>query len=188
MDKDTAKTLLIANLKGNKLKRSSLLSIAEAVRTLLNNDEYGSVKKLAQGFNVSRATIESFDRINDQPEEIKKRIARGEILLDASTKLASISDKRKRVKLAKEIAGLSAFDTRYIIDYCKRNPDLTPKQCRKAVLDSKTITKEIHVVVVPLEEERFKLFQNISQKKGLKIDQAAREAIEQWMLRQDGEK
>lgn len=184
MDKDTAEAILIANLKGRKKKRSSLLTIAEAVRTLMESKEYESSVELAKKFDVSRPIIESFDKINDQPREIKKLIEEGKILLDASTKLSSISDLSKRVKFAKVVAGLTAFDTRYVIDYCKKHPELSPEECKKAVFDSKTVTRELHVVVVPLEEKQFSEFQNLSRMKGLKLDQAARLAIEEWVRKQ----
>ncbi len=184
MNKDTAEALLIANLKGSKRKRSSLLMIAEAVRTLLESKEYKSSKELARKFGVSRPIIESFDKINDQPNEIKKLIAEGKILLDASTKLSSISDLHERVKLARAVAGLTAFDTRYIVDYCKKHPELTPEECKKAVLESKPLKKEIHMIVVPLEPEQFDEFNEVSMKSGLKLDEAAKIAIEEWIMKQ----
>jgi hypothetical protein len=183
MDKDTAEALLIANLKGSKRKRSSLLMIAEAVRTLMESKEYKSTIELAKKFEVSRPIIESFDKINDQPNEIKKLIAEGKILLDASTKLCSISDLDKRVKIARAVAGLTAFDTRYIVDYCKKNPKLSAEECKKAVFDSKPLKTEIHMVVVPLEAEQFDEFNEVVLKKGLKLDQAAKIAIEEWVTK-----
>jgi predicted nuclease with TOPRIM domain len=181
MDKDTAKAILIANFKGSKRKRSSLLTIAEAVRLLLKNGEYKTSKKLAEAFDVSRQIVESFDKMNDQPKEIQKLIAEGKVLIDANTKLASIPDIKKRIEIAKLVAGLTAFETRDIIDYWKKHPELSPEKCKEVVLKSKTHTQEIHLIVVPLETSQFDDFQKVAKSKGVKIDEAARLAIEEWI-------
>src|SRR5438046_1293615 len=117
MDKTAAKAILLANLKGAKTKRSKLTDIARAIRLLKSDGEYASTRRLANAFGVSRSIIEAFDRILDQPAEIKKLIAEDKILLDTSTKLASIANADRRVEVAKEVAGETAFDARYIIDY-----------------------------------------------------------------------
>lgn len=179
MEIDKAKAILIANLKGKKRKRSSLITIAKATRLLLRN--YESTKKLASEFDVSRPIIESFDKINDQPEEIKKLIEERKILLDASTKLSTISDITKRIELANAVAGLTAFDTRYVIDYWKKHPELSAEKCKRIVLDSKSITKEIHVLIIPLETEHYNAFQLAAKTRGLKSEDAARLAIMEWL-------
>ena len=107
-----------------------------------------------------------------------------QILIDASTKLSSIPDLKRRVKFAKVVSGLSAFDTRYIIDYGKKHPDFSPEECKKAVIDSKTVIKDIHLVVVPLDGEQFDEFQKVTKEKALKIEEAAKIAIAEWVHRQ----
>lgn len=184
MDKETAEAILIANLKGSKRKRSPLLTIAEAIRLLLKHGEYKSSKRLAEVFGVSRQIVESFDKMNDQPEEIRKLIAEGKILIDANTKLASIPDINKRIKIAKAVAGLTAFETRDIIDYWKKHPELSVEECKETVLKSKTLTKEIHLIIVPLENSQFDEFQKIAKNKGMKIDEAAILAIREWISKQ----
>jgi uncharacterized short protein YbdD (DUF466 family) len=187
MDKDEAKAILIANLKGSKSKRTPLLTIAEAVRLLINDKEYGSSSKVAESFGVKRQTIEAFEKMNDQPEEMKKMIQEGQILIDASTKLSSILDPQKRVKFAKVVAGLSAFDTRYVVDYYKKHPDLSPEECKKAVFDSKTVTNDIHLIVVPLDADQFDRFRSVSKRMGLKLEQAAKIALKEWVQNQGSE-
>ncbi len=186
MDKDTARAILIANLKGDKIKRSPLLTIAEAVHVLVEDEGYGAYKKLAKEFDVTRSDIASFDRMLKHPPAIKKLIEKGEILIDASTKLASIRDTSRRIELAKVVAGMSAFDTRYIIDYAKKHPELTAEECKKAVLGSKAITRELHAVVVPLEAELFIQFKNKADRKGLKLEEAAKIAVQSWLHEKGG--
>lgn len=188
MDKDEAKKILLANLKGSKTKRSSLLIIAEAVRLLINDKEYGSTSKLAENFGVKRPTIESFDSMNSQPQEIKNLIQEGQIRIDASTKLSTIPDLKKRVDLAKAVAGLSAKDTRQIIDYCKKHPDLSPEECKKAIADSKPIKKHLQSIVVSLESKEYDAFLAASKKTGLKLEEAGKLAISEWISKHGQDK
>jgi len=181
MDKDEAKKILSANLKGSKIKRSSLLMIAEAVRLLVSDKEYGSTSKLAESFGVRRPTIESFDKMNEQPEEIKKLMQEGKIRIDASTKLSSIPDLKIRVDLGKTLAGLSAKDVRQTIDYCKKHPNLSPEECKKAIIDAKPTKKQVKSVTLRLESKDYEEFMAASKRAGLKIEEAGKQAISEWM-------
>ncbi len=184
MNKDTAQTLLIANLKGGRRKRSKLTTVAEAIRLLKNDKKYGSSKKLAEAFGVTRQIIESFDGINDQPKEIRRYIDEGKILLDASTKLGSVSKIPRRLELARVVAGETAFDTRYIIDYAKKHPELSAIQCKQDVLASKDVTRNLHVLVIPLEDEVFNNLRSVAVSKKLRLEQAAKIAIKEWLGRE----
>jgi hypothetical protein len=181
MNKNEARTILAANLKGRKKKRSSLLTIAEAARLLISDKEYGSVSILAKSFGVSRSTIESFDRIIDQPEEIKKLIQEDQIRIDACTKLSSIIDLKKRVDLAKTVAGLTAEETRRTIDYCKKHPELSPEDCKKAVINSKPAKKQVKSVTIHLKSEDYAAFTAASERAGLHPEEAGKQAISEWI-------
>lgn len=181
MDKDEAKKILIANLKGSKKKRVPLLTIAAAVRFLANDKEYGSTSKLAEGFGVKRPTIESFDKMNDQPDKIKKLIEEGKIGIDANTKLSTIPDQENRVKLAKTIAGLSAIQTRLTISYFKKHPNLSPEDCKNAIINSKPTEKQGKSVIIHLKSEDHEAFIAASKKAGLKPEEAGKQAIFEWM-------
>jgi len=183
MDKVEAKKTLSENLKGKKKKQVSLLTIAEAVRLLANDKEYGSTSKLAESFGVKRPTIESFDKMNDQPDEIKNLIKEGKIRIDASTKLSSISDLKKRVYLARAVAGLSAEDTRNIINYSKKHPKLSSEECKKAIEDIKAKKSQIKSVKIPLENADYDAFLATSKKTGLKLEEAGKQAISEWTLK-----
>lgn len=187
MNKDEAKRILSANLKGSKIKQLSLLIIAEAVRLLIKDKEYGSTSKLAESFGVKRPTIESFEKMNDQPEEIKKLIQEGQIRIDASTKLSSILDLKKRVNLAKAVAGLSAKDTRQIIDYCKKHPNLSPEECKKVVAYSKP-KKQFQSVKITLGYKEYEAFLAASKKAGLNLEETGKLAVSEWVSKQGQDK
>ena len=185
MNKTEAKEILLANLKGAKKKRTPLLKIAEATRFLINDKEYGSTIKVADSFNVSRPTIEAFDKINDQPEQIKKLIEEGKIRIDQSTKLSSVSDPKKRIELAKIVAGLSAKDTRSIIDYSKKHPELSAEELTKDVKSSVLTQTNTHIIKVHLRPQDFDKFRTTTRKMGLKVEKAAKIAIKEWLSRQN---
>jgi hypothetical protein len=181
MRKDEARAILIANLKGPRRKRLPLTTIARAVRQLLNNEYGGSARRLAKDYDVSRPIIESFDKILDHPPEIRKLISQGKLLLDASTKLSTIPDNRKRIELARVISGMSAFDARYVIDYWKKNPHLSAETCKKIVLESKTVERPIHLVGVALDDELFNALSKEALRRRLSRDDAIKMAIQQWL-------
>jgi len=183
LDENVAKAILIANLKGHKKKRSSLIEIADAVKFLLDTPNYKNYGELAKEFQVSTSIISSFDKINDQPKEIIALIKEGKIGLDASTKLLTIKDHQKRIQMAKTVAGLTAFDTRHIIDYSKKHPKLSVQKCKEIVLKSHPIVKHTHVVVVPLDEKKFLQFEKKCKKNKMTLDEGASLAISNWIRR-----
>ncbi len=182
MKVQTAEAVLIANLKGPRRKRVPLTTIAEAVRFLIDT-KYHSAKKLAKTFLVTRQIIEAFDNINEQPPKIQKLIKEGKILLDASTKLLSIPDTARRIELAEVVAGGTAFDARYIIDYAKKHPKLSAEECKKAIAKSKGTVRDIHAVVVPLDDETFREFKSAAGANKMSLDEAAKLAIVKWVRR-----
>ncbi len=186
MNKDIAKAILIFNLKGSKKKKLPLTKISEAVRMLINDEEYGSIKEVAKVFNVSGEIIRSFYRILDQPKEIQKLIEEEKILLDTSTKLLSIKNLERRIEIANVVAGMSAFDSRDIIDYCKRHPTLSVEECKSVVLESKPIEIETHAILVPLEDALFEKFKNIAKSKNMNLFEAALVAIKKWVIEEEG--
>jgi len=181
MNKDEAKIILISNLKGGAKKRVPLIKISEAVHTLLNDEEYDSFSALKNEFKVSRQILQSFYKILEQPPEILKLINENKIKLDTNEKLSSIKNFEDRIKMANVVADLSAFDSRDIIDYWKRNKNLTPLECKKIVLDSKDVKRNIHVIMVPLEEDTYVALKNKAKINNIKVEDAAALAVEQWL-------
>ncbi len=179
MNKKTAKVVLIANLKGPREKRQPLTVIADAVETLLEDKEYDhNVKKLATDFRVTRQIIDEFRKVAKQPPEIKKLIEERKLGLDDSTKLSSIPDIKKRIEFAKAVQELSEYDVRSIIEYWKKHPELTVNEAKKIVLESKTVTRDVHAVVIPLEGELFEKFSKYARDKKIRLEDAAKLAIE----------
>jgi hypothetical protein len=180
MDKEDAKKILASNLKGRKKKRSPLLTIAQAARLLVNDDEYGSTSKLAKDFDVSRSIIEAFDKMNDQPPEIQELIEDGKIGIDTNPKLSSIADIKRRVAVANAIAGLRTKDAREIITKCKKDRNLEPEHCKNAVINAKSTEKPTKSLTISLELSEHSKFLEASKKAGLSAKEAAKQAISDW--------
>ena len=183
LDEDVAKAVLIANLKGHKKKRLSLVEIAKAVRFLVDNSGYDSYKELSREFKISSSIISAFDKINDHPKEVINLIKLEKIGLDASTKLLTKKDLKKRAQMAKIVSGLTAFETRQVIDYSKKHPELSYQKCKEIVLKSAPIKRHIHVVVVPLEEKIFSDFEKKCKENHLVLEKGATLAIKDWLRR-----
>ena len=94
---------------------------------------------------MSKTLINDYYNMNRHSPDIKKLIKKREIWLDTNTKLFKIKDAKTKSAFAKEIAGMTCMDARYIIDYHRRAPTLSPKECKKVVQDSKTNVREIHL-------------------------------------------
>lgn len=119
--------------------------------------------------------------MNEQPEEIKKLIEEGKIGIDASTKLSTIPDQRKRVELAKTVAGLSAEQTRQTIAYFRKHSNVSLNDCREAAINSKPTKKQVKSVTIRLKSEDYEAFIAASKKAGLHPAEAGKQAISEWM-------
>lgn len=181
MNKEEAKAILRLNLKGRKKKRSPLLTIAQAVRLLVNDDEYASTSKLAEEFAVSRPTIEAFDKMNDQPTEIQKLIEDGKIGIGINPTLSSIANIERRISVANAIAGLSTKEARVIIIRCKKDCNLKPEECKNILINAKLAEKSTKSLTISLELSEHLKFLKVSEKAGLSAKEAAKQAISDWI-------
>jgi hypothetical protein len=181
MNKEEAKIILISNLKGSAKKRVPLIKISEAVHLLLNDKEYGSFSALKNEFKISRQILQSFYKIKEQPSEIQKLINENKILLDTNEKLFSIKNIQHRIDLANTVSGLSAFDARDVIDYWKSNPNLTPIECKNLVLQSKDIKRNIHIIIIPLDESIYYDLKKKASINNMKIEDMASLVIKTWI-------
>ena len=180
MTPDEAKVILIAKLKGGKNKGISLLKIAQAVKILKDLEGKSSVT-LGKEFDVSKSTINDFYNMNKHTLDIKRLIQRKAIGLDTSTKLFKIKNNKTRSLFAKEIAGMSTMDSRYIIDYHRRDPSISPKECKKIVLNSKTNVKEMHLVVISLEDTEFEKLKKLASKRKMSIEEISKKAMNKFL-------
>lgn len=189
MDRKEAVFILVTNLKGSREKREPLTKIAEAVETLLKDRQYdGDVTKLAAEYKVTPQVINEFRKVSKQPPEIKKMIRERKLGLDGSTKLSSIPDLDRRTELARVVEGMSQYDVRSIIDYAKKHTKVSAKEAKRIVLESKTITRDVHAIVIPLDDEDFREFAKFAQSRKIRLEDAAKLAIRELLAREREQK
>jgi len=180
LDKNTALAVVISSLKGRKKKRLGLLTIAESVRYLSNL--YGSYDAVAKEVGASAEIIREFDSLLDLPAEVKKLILSEKIGLDTGYRISRhIKDPKKQVEIGRAVSNLNAFDSRALIDYAKRNPNLSVEKCRQQVLKSKTVTEKLHIFVLPLPDEIFGKLETASKELKILPEDLVRKIVEDWL-------
>ena len=175
---------LFLNLKGSKKKRDNWINIAKICKDVLDNSK--NRKTAASKLGVSTELIRSIVSLLDLPMEVQKLIKQDKILLDAAQRINTIKhddkekEKKRRIEVAKEIAGLTSHEQREIISYAKKFPNSSLKNYKKRVTTTHEI-KEIHVVVISLEQKQYEKLEKISKKRKLSLEKLLVEIVEQWL-------
>lgn len=177
MKEEKALAILLANLKGAKEKRSDLLDIAEAARTL--HEEYGTYDKVAERVGVSKTMIQQFDKIAGLTESVKDMIRQGKLGRHAIDKAYRLSQllPETQIALAKVVADLPEKDMRDIITYAKRFPNLPASEYRKRILEAKTVTSEKHLIMCLVDDETYSRLRSSAKEKGLSVERLVKEYI-----------
>lgn len=177
MDKDTAIAILFANVKTHTKK--DFRKTAEAVRYLKESERlsYAEIGRMvgADGFTISQ-----FDKLLDLPESVWKLIESGAIGLDKGYRISRMSPEA-RAELGNAISDLNAMDARAVADYFQKNPTLSIQECKTKVLQSKTVTKQLFMVVVPLSEETYARLNKRATKRNISVDEMATQIIIEWL-------
>lgn len=183
LDEDTALAVVISSVRGRKKKRVGLLTVAECCRYLTNL--YRSYTAVAKKVGASAEIVREFDSLLDLPEKVKKLISDGEIGLDTGYRISrDIKYPKRQIEIGRAVADLNAFDARGLIDYAKRNPTLSVEKCRQQVSKSKTITKKLHVFILPLQEEIFGQLKVASKELKTTPEELIRKIVEGWLTKQ----
>lgn len=178
MKEEKALAILLANLKGQREKRSSLLDIAEAAHEL--KLLYGTNDEVASKVGVSRTMIQQFDRIAALANPVKEMIKKGELGMLAVDKAYRISTLPQKTQLAvaRVVADLPEKETRFIITYAKRNPDLPAEEYRKRILESKTVTKERHLILCLVDDETYDRLNAAAKRSKVSVEKIVKRYID----------
>lgn len=178
-DEETALAILITNLKGAKRKRDDWLTIAESCRFL--RQKYGSIKKVADRVAVAQETLREIEKLLDLPDEVKQQILNGAIGFKTGYEISKIPDKTRQVEAGEVVANMGYLDARAITDYARRNPHMTVEDCRRRVIETKTITEKLHLVVVPFEDEVFQKLAEEAKNQNIPLDELINNVIKHWL-------
>lgn len=179
MDKDLALAILFANVKTHRKK--DFRKTAEAVR-YLREFERMSYADIGRAVGADGWTISQFDKLYDLPESVWKQIESGNIMLDKGYRI-SRRGSEIQAELGDALSDLNTEDARAVVEYVVKNPDLSIDECKRKVLESKTVKDKIFMVVVPLPEETYAKLKQDSRKRNISVDDMVRQIVVEWLLK-----
>ena len=184
---NTLLSSLYVNLKGNKKKKEDWISIAKKCAEFAKNKSH---KEVAEKLGVSTELIRAILNLLVLPVEVQQLIKQGKILFDAAQRMNTIDPKSKdekqrkkrQIEVAKAITGLTSHEQREIIQYAKKYPNVSLSNFKKRVTTQ--LTKEkIHVAIIPLSEESFRILQIESVRKKISLEKLILNIIDDWKKR-----
>ena len=184
-EKDKLLITLFTNLKGNKKKVDNWITIANACDKLIKKYGY-SKNKLSKELSVSQETIRQTLKVLENPKEVQKLVKERKIGLDVNEAISGLKNDNTKIKIAKIVSDLNAFDARYIIQYVKRNPQATIKEIesyKEKLLKSKwkSIKLNLHLLAIPLEKNDYITLKKISENKKISVQQLVTEMIKEYI-------
>lgn len=185
MDEETADAILLANYKGSKKKPSDLITIAKATRFKVR--QWRSIRKVAEAFGVSAEQVREFNSLLDLPPDVQELFAGDRTGVSKWYEVSKIPDPRKQSEVGKFVVNLGVTDTRAIVDYVKRYPELPVEACVQRVMESKTVKEDIHIIVVPLSQATFHNLDRESRKLNMPVEELASKLIEEALKRDQPE-
>lgn len=182
MDKDEALAICFANLKGTKDK--NLIATAKALQFLKSLPDYDSNEKVGNAVGVSGETVREFLTLLRLPSSIQDLFEQRQLRsLEKGRRLWQLARHRPELveDTAKAISRLSTWDSRHVIDYILRNPNVAVDEAVKAVIESKTIVENEYYVVAILLEEQYRLLSEEARKQKLAIDVLVTSIVQHWL-------
>lgn len=173
-DKDLEKIIifLLYNIKGRKKKRDDWITIAKKCKEA--TDYLKSYRRLAEKLSVHPETIRSILKLLELPKEVKYIIKKRKIGMDAAQRIMGIKNPKDQIKAAEMISNLSSHKARDMIRYMQRTPNLSIKDYdgyRKKLTGSNKKIKNLHIIVIGLEDETFKRLKEISSNQKTSLSQ-----------------
>ena len=178
LDEETALAVLFKNLKGPR--RKDYLATADACRFL--TQIYGSHRKVAEKVGVSSEIIREFDSLYDLAETAKRLVSKGSIKLDIGSRISTqIKGEKRKVEIARAVADLRTFDARAVVEYAKKNPEISASEVKSRVLGSKTVTEKVHVFIMPLPHDTFQKLKAASKRLKIRPEELVRRILKEWL-------
>lgn len=185
MNLDAALGVLVTQIGGSKRKTLPISRIAEAADVAIRR--LGSAQRVADRMNrpTARSQINDFVAINRLPQDIKRDYVDKRLIgIEAASELSRIDNMVRIREVAKVIIRVQARDAMKIIDYAKRNPNLSAVKCKQRILGSKDKRRQVDVIVIPFEEEEYAKLLRLARSRGTTPHSLAREIVTDWMKSQ----
>lgn len=178
---EEALSICFANLKGSKQK--DLLATAYALSYLKELPQYSSDVKLGKRVGVSREIVGEFLTLLRLPQDLHPLFERNELKLEQGRKLWQLS--KKRPDLAHQVAGvlvrLTAMDSRDLVEYLLKHPEVSVEEAEDIVAGSKTvIEREFHVIAL-LSSEEYAELRKASHGRNIPVDRLVTSIVQDWL-------
>lgn len=185
MDEKEAYAIAFANLKGGKDK--DIPNTARALRYFRDLTQYSSNKEVGRIFGVSGETVGEFLSYFKLPEAIQKLFEEKKLRqLEQVRRLSQLKRSHPEalavmVDVAHELSELKSHDTRYMIEYMLHHPEITAKQAREVISQSKTVIEHEYHVMVALNNIEYKILSREAQKGKVAETTLASQIIKDWL-------
>ena len=144
-----ADKIIWANVKGPKFK--DYLGVARALSYVKRQPGYGSDRKVAERYPISREMVREFISLLQLPEEILTLYESKMLTLEHGRKLLQVQRARPAVlhEVVEHVSHLSSHEARDLIVHLLRFPDLTGERAKEDIMQSrKGPRREFHVVTI----------------------------------------
>jgi len=185
MDEKEAYAIAFANLKGGKDK--DVPQTARALRYFRNLPKYKSNKEVGQIFGVSGEIVGEFLSYFKLPEAVQRLFEERKLTqLEQVRRLSQLKRKypdvlETIVNAAHELSGLKSHDTRYVIEYMLRHPEITAQQAREIISRSKTKIEHEYYVMTLLTGDEYKMLRGEALKRNISENALASEIVKDWL-------
>lgn len=156
LTEEDALAIALLNLKGQKDK--DLMGTAKALQFLKALPNYRSNAKVGAAVGVSGEIVREFLALLDLPSEVQALFQDRQLRLEHGRRLWQL--KRARPSsvddMARAMKGLSAMDSRHLVDYVLKHPELPIPEAKRRVLESKTVVKDEYHVIAILDEADYR--------------------------------
>ena len=149
MDLKRAEIILIDNLKGGRIKKDDMLSIAKAASIV---KQHYSKSEIQQVFQISSTSIDRINAINKLNDFSKRLVRQEKIGIEQAYHLSRLTGKRQD-EAARIIASMNAHNSRILVKMLLASPDRSVEQCKENF--DKTVNNAISLVVVPMPNDMY---------------------------------
>jgi hypothetical protein len=179
LDETTALATLFA-YKRRSTEDKDYLAMSDAVNSLLDLKQYGSIQAVAKATGYSGETLRALASLRKLPNEVQQLIQK-KLLGYEAHKILLVNDTAKRIALGKVMVELNTDDARALVEYVRQNPSLSVEECKQKVLGSKTIKTNVFMVVAELQEEHYAKLKQVASAEGVPVDEIVRRIVKEWL-------
>ena len=181
---DRALAIALRNLNGPRDK--DLLGTAEALNALRHDPSFRTADALAREVGVSREIVREFLALLKLPPAVQELFRSGDLrTLEQGRRLYQLQLHRPRLvqAAAQAMIGMSAHQSRGLVDYLLRHPDVDIGSAVEVLDQSATrMRKEFHIIA-ELDEDAYRLLSRRAKRERLSPVDLVTKIVKEWLAR-----